>query len=270
MRICCLMDNRAREGFAAEHGLSLWIEAAGKKLLFDAGESGAFAENAQRLGIELAQADAAVLSHGHYDHAGGMERFLELNAGARLYLRRGAEEPHWSLSTGERRYIGLSEQLLASGRLVWLDGDFELFPGLRLFGTGPGGELVPEANSVLLGPDGLSRDDFRHEQSLMIEEEGRLVLISGCSHCGIVNILRRCEELAGRSPDLVIGGFHLAIPGTDGMDAEYVDAVAARLLARPGMRCCTGHCTGERSLVRLRELMGERVRELNAGDILEF
>lgn len=70
MRICCLMDNRAREGFAAEHGLSLWIEAAGKKLLFDAGESGAFAENAQRLGIELAQADAAVLSHGHYDHAG--------------------------------------------------------------------------------------------------------------------------------------------------------------------------------------------------------
>lgn len=263
MRICCLMDNRAREGFAAEHGLSLWIEAAGKKLLFDAGESGAFAENAQRLGIELAQADAAVLSHGHYDHAGGMERFLELNAGARLYLRRGAEEPHWSLSTGERRYIGLSEQLLASGRLAWLDGDFELFPGLRLFGTGPGGELVPEANAVLLGPDGLSRDDFRHEQSLMIEEEGRLVLISGCSHCGIVNILRR-------SPDLVIGGFHLAIPGTDGMDAEYVDAVAARLLARPGMRCCTGHCTGERSLVRLRELMGERVRELNAGDILEF
>lgn len=211
-----------------------------------------------------------MLSHGHYDHAGGMERFLELNAGARLYLRRGAEEPHWSLSTGERRYIGLSERLLASGRLAWLDGDFELFPGLRLFGTGPGGELVPEANAVLLGPDGLSRDDFRHEQSLMIEEEGRLVLISGCSHCGIVNILRRCEELAGRSPDLVIGGFHLAIPGTDGMDAEYVDAVAARLLARPGMRCCTGHCTGERSLVRLRELMGERVRELNAGDILEF
>ena len=114
MRICCLMDNRAREGFAAEHGLSLWIEAAGKKLLFDAGESGAFAENAQRLGIELAQADAAVLSHGHYDHAGGMERFLELNAGARLYLRRGAEEPHWSLSTGERRYIGLSCLLYTS------------------------------------------------------------------------------------------------------------------------------------------------------------
>ena len=92
MKIYCLIDNEAAEGFACEHGLSLWIEARGKCLLFDAGESGAFAENAQRLGIDLGRADAAVLSHGHYDHSGGMERFFELNSRAKLYLRRGAAE----------------------------------------------------------------------------------------------------------------------------------------------------------------------------------
>ena len=175
MKIYCLMDNEAAEGFACEHGLSLWIEARGKCLLFDAGESGAFAENAQRLGIDLGRADAAVLSHGHYDHSGGMERFFELNSRAKLYLRRGAAEQHWSLSTGKPRYIGISEALAGSGRLAELEGDCELFPGFRLFGS-TGTQLLPGANSVLLGPDCSTPDAFGHEQSLILEEDGRLVL----------------------------------------------------------------------------------------------
>ncbi len=269
MKIYCLMDNEAAEGFACEHGLSLWIEARGKCLLFDAGESGAFAENAQRLGIDLGRADAAVLSHGHYDHSGGMERFFELNSRAKLYLRRGAAEQHWSLSTGKPRYIGISEALAGSGRLAELEGDCELFPGFRLFGS-TGTQLLPGANSVLLGPDCSTPDAFGHEQSLILEEDGRLVLIAGCSHRGIVNILERCTQLAGRAPELVIGGFHLAIPGTRDVDAPLVEAVAARLLASPGTRCLTGHCTGEGSYLLLKQLMGGRIGRLRAGEAVEL
>ena len=268
MRIYCLIENSACPGFESEHGLSFWIEARGRRLLFDAGQSGAFAENAARLGIDLAGAEAAVLSHGHYDHSGGMERFFELNAQARLYARAGASQPHWSMSTGQKRYIGISGALASSGRYEELPGDCELFPGFLLFGS-PGTELLPGSNGVLLGPDGESADDFRHEQSLVVEEGGRHVLIAGCAHRGIVNIVERCVELTGRAPELVIGGFHLAVPGHEGTDEALADATARRLMGYPGLRCCTGHCTGEGPFGRLGRLMGGRLTRLRPGLVLE-
>ena len=90
MKITCLVDDCAREGVGAEHGLSLWVEACGKKLLFDSGASGLFLENASRLGIDVADADFAVLSHAHYDHGGGLAAFLEANSRAKVYVRAGA------------------------------------------------------------------------------------------------------------------------------------------------------------------------------------
>lgn len=270
MRISCLIDNRAEAGFRAEHGLSLWIEANGKKLLFDAGSSGAFAENAMKLGIDLSEADAAVLSHGHYDHSGGMERFFELNGKAVLYVRAGALREHWSLSTGSKRYIGLSEKLKESDRLVELDGDAELWPGFLLFGAGDEHELVSEANLVLLGPDGKTRDDFGHEQNLIICENGKTALIAGCAHRGIVNILSRCIQLNGSAPDVVVGGFHLAIPGTDGVDEPLTNAVASRLLEHPGTTYYTGHCTGDGPFRLLSARMKQALHGFAAGDVIEL
>ena len=270
MKICCLMDNEARDGFACEHGLSLWIEANGRSILFDSGESGAFAENAARLGIDLGRADAAVLSHGHYDHSGGMARFFELNGAARLYARRGARRAHWSLGTGKMRYIGLSDELRESGRVTELDGDFELYEGMMLFGGVHGGELISAANSVLLDEDQRTVDTFEHEQSLLIEENGRQTLIAGCAHRGIINIMERAKALSGRSADVVIGGFHLAIPGTDELDAELVDAVGERLAAEPGTIYYTGHCTGRPSYERLKLRLGDRLHPLDSGDVLEI
>lgn len=271
MKITCLVDDCAREGVGAEHGLSLWVEACGKKLLFDSGASGLFLENASRLGIDVADADFAVLSHAHYDHGGGLAAFLEANSRAKVYVRAGAFAPRYARRrSGRTEYIGIDAALAGNSRVVETGETCTLAPGLTLFSGVRGRELFSGANRLLLGPDGETPDDFAHEQHLLIREGGRRALIAGCSHCGIVNILSRLSELDPAPPDAVIGGFHLAVPGTSDVDEALVDGVAERLLALPGTRYYTGHCTGLPSYARLAEKMGRRVAYLHAGDTVEI
>ena len=130
MKITTLIENTTRSpDLAAEHGLSLFVEAAGHTFLFDAGQSGAFAENAGKLGIDLRSAQFAVLSHGHYDHGGGMTRFLARNRSAKLYLSENAFGGHFNASG---RYIGLDKSLQNSGRLIFTGDEHTIAPGLTL------------------------------------------------------------------------------------------------------------------------------------------
>ena len=97
MKLVTLMENTTgREDLTCEHGLSLYIEACGKKILFDAGQTGAFADNAQKLGVDLKSVDLAILSHGHYDHSGGLMRFLQINDTAKVYVHKDAFNPHFT------------------------------------------------------------------------------------------------------------------------------------------------------------------------------
>ena len=96
MKIWTLMENAAaREDLAAEHGLSLLIETGAHRILFDSGQSGAFADNAEKMGLNLGTVDLAVLSHGHYDHSGGLLRFLEYNDRAKIYVDQYAFDCCW-------------------------------------------------------------------------------------------------------------------------------------------------------------------------------
>ena len=120
MKITSLVENTSRVGLPVEHGLSLHISLDdGRSILFDMGQHRLFAENAVRLGINLEGVDLAVVSHGHYDHGGGLRAFLELNQKTKVYLNRHAFEPHYSLREDGLKYIGLDTDLKDCGRLVF-------------------------------------------------------------------------------------------------------------------------------------------------------
>lgn len=274
MRATVLMENCTPSSrLAARHGLSLWLELAdGRRVLFDMGPDEAFLANARTLGVDVAAADAAVLSHGHYDHGGGLSAFLAAcsRAGREVpvYVREGAFEPHASGTPERHHAIGLDPALAADPRVVMVGETHDLGDGLVLFSTKRRAHPAARSNARLLvqGAGGaLAQDDFSHEQSLLVREGGRNVLVSGCSHAGILNIMDAAEELAGAPLDAVVAGMHLMDPSGGTVEDEGLTRVlAAELAARPA-RYLTFHCTGTDAFALLRDALGERVGYLHVG-----
>ena len=258
MLLRVLMENSAlHEGFIAEHGLSLYIEANGRKILFDAGQTDAFAKNAEKLGVDLAAVDLCVLSHGHYDHSGGLMRFLELNDHAPVCMHHLAAQPHYN---GTIKYIGINERLSGHPRIILTGEETDLGSGMKLFTCNHLAKGCPASArgmTVRLG-DTFVQDGFAHEQYLVIEEAGRRIVISGCSHKGILDIASWLE------PDVLIGGFHFVKLDPAGADRAFMEDAARQLLARDCVYY-TGHCTGEAAFAFLKERMGDGLNAMPAG-----
>ena len=264
MKISVLMENTAvLHEFQAEHGLSLYLETGRHKILFDTGQSGAFAENAKRLGVDLAAVDLAVLSHGHYDHGGGLKTFLSLNRSAPVYLSRYAFEEHLNPAG---QYNGLDPELADNPQLIPV-GDFrKLDKGIELFSCNdrerrfkinPSGLAVRRDGSVY-------PEDFRHEQYLLVDENGMRFLFTGCSHKGVVNLTEWFL------PDVLIGGFHfMKLEPKKDAGKKALDETARELL-RHNTVYYTCHCTGADSYAYLKAKMGDRLYYLSAGQTLEL
>ena len=254
MKIVTLMENTScSEVLNCEHGLSLYLETENHKILFDAGQSAAFADNAEKLGVDLGQVDLAVLSHGHYDHGGGLGKFLECNQTAPVYVSNHAFEPHYS----RNGYIGLDLSLESSGRIVSVSRELKLAEGVALHQIA----CAPMDTAGLeVEENGVRKpDDFRHEQYLMIEEQGKRILISGCSHKGILNIMEAFQ------PDILVGGFHFMKI----TDNTWLKAAAEKLLAYDTVYY-TGHCTGQTQYDYLKSIMGDQLHYLSTGTVLEL
>ncbi len=257
MKLTSLLENTsACEGIRAEHGLSLYIETRGHKLLFDMGQTDLFYQNAGALGVALSDVDLAVLSHGHYDHGGGLLKFLEINEKAPVYVSRYAFGPYYN---GTEKYIGLDLALMGKKRLVYTDGMTVIGEGLTLYSCNG------KARRYDLGSFGLNRkegerflpDEFLHEQYLLIEEEGKRVLISGCSHKGILNIAGWFE------PDVLVGGFHFSKLPLDDTLKQY-----AEILNSHKTKYYTCHCTGTEQFAFMKQYM-DHMEYLSCGQTIE-
>lgn len=257
MKVTVLAENTAcRENVAAQHGLSLYLETEEENILFDMGQDDTFLRNAESLGIDLSKVDVAVISHGHYDHGGGLEAFLWVNAKAPVYIHALAFGDHFN---GTEKYIGLNRKLQEHSRLIFIKGSRCLSENLQLTDcNGLGWHSHPRGLHRREG-DAFTPDPFEHEQYLEVTEGEKRILISGCSHKGILNIAEYFQ------PDVLIGGFHL----NKLEDPRELKAIANKLMTGNTLYY-TGHCTGDMQYLCLKEIMGDRLQRLSTGLVFEL
>lgn len=272
MTITSLVENTSCKALPVEHGLSLHIRLDdGRFVLFDMGQKQLFADNAARLNINLSEVDLAIVSHGHYDHGGGLQTFLEINSKANIYLNSHAFEPHYSLRMNGLAYIGLDHDLKDNCRLVFCEGETLLDNGLVLFSNVRGNHLKPTGNKLLFGPTKEQNDDFCHEQNLIIKENDRTVLFAGCAHSGILNIIQKAEEIAGGPLTHVFAGMHLVKSGlSEAEETAFILSLADRLLENHHCQYFTMHCTGLPQYEILKKRMGNSINYLSCGDCVRI
>jgi 7,8-dihydropterin-6-yl-methyl-4-(beta-D-ribofuranosyl)aminobenzene 5'-phosphate synthase len=281
VRITTLIENSPSDSDAqltAEWGLSLHVAVNGRQILFDTGATGAFARNAERLSVNPAAVDAAVLSHHHFDHGGGLKRFFELNAGARVHLGRMPEGECWfKRLLLLKRYIGLDTSLFGTHaeRFSEVIEPVEILPDVFLLPEIGGAHARPAGNRSLCLRDarGFRPDDFRHEIVMVIKEKDQLVVFTGCSHSGVLNMIAKAATAFPGVPiKAVIGGFHMvSVPpfNTLADSADDVAAVGRAVLNYPVGMTWTGHCTGAKAFEVLKRVMGDRLKAMKTGTVIE-
>jgi len=275
MRIRTLIENQPhpdREDLEPEHGLSFYIEVNDHVYLSDVGQSGNFADNANRLGLDLWRVEALVISHHHYDHGGGLRRFLAENEHATVYLRQTPTEDFVVDSPPDPlRYIGLEKSLLKNhgDRIKMISENQMVAPGLHVLTDIP--DHFPKPNGdlrlqVLREDGGLRPDGFTHELVTVIEGQKGLVLLTGCAHNGVLNMLEAVHQaFPDRTIQAIVGGFHLHHE-----DPEEVFQVGEKLLDEKIPAVISGHCTGKKALKLLEEHLGDRFQRLHTGMVMTF
>lgn len=233
MKITALVENTAcNENFSSEHGLSLYIETKTQKILFDMGQTNLFSVNAEKLKIDLSAVDIAILSHGHYDHGGGLKHFMSINKHAPVYLSKYSFGKHYN---GTQKYIGLDPDLKNNNRIIFNENTTFINDSLALYCCNDKKRNFNMASSGLnILEDGKFKEDiFLHEQYLLIKEKEKRILISGCSHKGILDIQNWF------TPDVLVGGFHFSKLDLDETLIDY-----AKELNQYNTEFYTCHCTG--------------------------
>lgn len=244
---------------AGEWGLALLVEVGDKKILFDAGGQGHVVANAATLGVDLGEVEAVVMSHGHHDHAGGLRSFLQLRGQVPVYAHPDFFSPHYT-TVPWRRYIGVPynrEELESLGaEFVFTWEPREIFPLVWVSGE------VPRKSGFELGDGSLFclregvklPDPLRDDLSLYCVTEEGIVVIVGCAHAGLINIVEHAREVTRENRIYgIIGGTHL------GMVAEEVREETIRYLEDLDLSfLAANHCTGLRVMIRLADVFGSR------------
>ncbi len=281
MKVTTLIENRPSKTdwrLAAEWGLSLHIEFNGHNILFDTGASGSFAKNSEHLSVSIASVDTAVLSHHHYDHGGGLRKFFELNSSAKVHMGETPNGECFAKVSGfVEKYIGLDKTVFADfeERFNHIKNPAEILPDVFVFPHIINEHPKPEGNKHLFlrKNHSFTLDDFTHEIVMAIKEKGKLIIFTGCSHNGILNMIDTVsQEFKGIPIKAVIGGFHLVAAAPFGFmsgSREEVENIGRSILNYPIDETYTGHCTGDKAFEVLKSVMGDQLTDLRTGTIFE-
>jgi len=271
-KLTIVVDNQAAEGLVSEHGFSAWLEITGRRLLFDTGQGAALADNADELGIALGTVDTLVLSHGHYDHSGGVPLVLSRASTAQVYLHPAATGCRYSLRDGVARSVAMPKAARArledrSTNVRWITEELQLATDLGL--TGPIARLTDYEDTkgpFFLDADGMQLDLIEDDLALWLRTDRGLVVLVGCSHAGLINTLRQAQRQSKeRRLHAVVGGFHLK----EASESRVARTVAELQELGPEL-IVPCHCTGEVAVEKLRHSFGERVVPGFAGAAFKF
>ncbi len=271
MRIINLIeDTEGIENCFYEHGLSFYIETKKHKLLLDTGATDAFLINAKTLGVDLTKVDTVIISHGHYDHTGGILAFAKINSTAKIYIQKTAQGEFYNYRNQEEKYIGMDKKVSSLEQVIFLEGDLVMDEELSIFTGVTGRKLWPKGNEILKQKCGneFIQDDFVHEQYLVIKEDNESVLLSGCAHNGILNILEKYKENYGGNPTHVISGFHMMKKGDYTKEDTQMIEETANILSKMDTKFYSGHCTGDYPLELLKGIMKDKLIAIHSGETI--
>jgi len=271
LRITVLAENTVRgANLLGEHGLALWIEADGRRVLFDTGQGKVIRHNAKQLDISLDTADIVVISHGHFDHTGGLKTALGSNRRIAVCLHPSALETKYARrKTPPHRNIGipgLDEQTLRqqARSLVWTREPAELIPGVYVTGAIPRrNDFEDTGGPFYRDPSCTAPDPLVDDQALYVETRAGLVVVLGCAHAGVVNTLDYVAELTGQDRVYaVLGGMHL-VRAT----MQRLEATVAALQRYGVQRVGPAHCTGMRAVAHIWSQLRDKCFECSVGSI---
>jgi 7,8-dihydropterin-6-yl-methyl-4-(beta-D-ribofuranosyl)aminobenzene 5'-phosphate synthase len=276
MNFKILIDNNLnpKHVFESEHGLSVYFGFNGKKCLIDTGQSDRYIANAKKLKVNIKEIDILFISHGHFDHLGGLEVFLQNNSKAKVIISGNVlNQSYFSYRNASKRDIGKDLTFVNNykKRFDFVNKDIELLPGLFVLTDILQDYAKPEANNKLYKKEGDFEvpDNFNHEIVVCTENKYGITVFTGCAHKGILNILLSVSKKFGNKQiRAVIGGFHLVDSDTENQfeTNEEISLIAGELMSDyPNTMFYTGHCTGKHAFVMLKNKLDKQIDLFYSG-----